>query len=902
MTATLTDLLLKDYLECNSKAYLRLQEQTSEVSEFSALSSHLDALYRERAFNRLNRQNIGQRSDGSRVEDRLARGDSIILDVVGSSEGLETHFDCLERCSSHSWQGEYFYRPIRFCRHQHPASTLQLLLAFDSLVLRALQGDCSDDGFLICGSAFRRVRIRLQPYLDSLASILPRLRLQTLSDSGPPLILNRNCNFCEFKEHCRSKAVSSDNLSLLKGMTLKEIGRLNAKGIFTVNQLSYTFRLRKPSKRQKQRFEHSFALQARALRENTVHVHGHPRLLLPLVQVYLDIEGLPDRAFYYLIGVLIVTPQSIQHYSFWADDETHETGIFVQLANLVATHVGWKVFHFGNYEVRALRKMLPRLSGQHQAMLQAILSDSINVLSIVGNHIYFPTTSNSLKEIATHLGFKWAFSPASGLQSAVWRNHWEETQDDSLKANLLQYNRDDCSALRAVTEFVASIGDQPEVHQPEIAARKIIYTNELDSAVRRKHKFGKSEFCIADFEVMNRHAYFNYWHDKVQSGRSNRRNSSQTALARKRPHPRLNKRIEIRCKRCPHCGGRKVAERRALSTRTIDLKFFGGGVKKWVTLHTAAQYYCDKCQRSFKPPGYPQKNNLYGEGLANWVVYQNVVLDQNLLKIERCLRDVFKLHVPQCTVQRFKAAVARRFQSTNEEILSELIRGASLSVDETEARLSKEKAHVWVFAGTSGAYYECRDSRNGEFLIDRLKAFGGVLVSDFFTAYDGIDCPQQKCLIHLIRDMNEDMKGNPFDGDLNAIVRRFATVMRPIIETIDRYGLSKRHLQRHKTAAVEFVEGVMKQRLASEVTTKYKKRIEKYGSRMFTFLDYDHVPWHNNQAEHAIKAFARYRRFADGRFTKKSLGEYLSILSVVQTCEYRGVDVLGFLLSGQTSL
>jgi len=42
----------------------------------------------------------------------------------------------------------------------------------------------------------------------------------------------------------------------------------------------------------------------------------------------------------------------------------------------------------------------------------------------------------------------------------------------------------------------------------------------------------------------------------------------------------------------------------------------------------------------------------------------------------------------------------------------------------------------------------------------------------------------------------------------------------------------------------------------------------KYGSRLFTFLDYDGVPWNNNNAEHAIKGFGEDRRFADGRFTE----------------------------------
>jgi hypothetical protein len=83
---------------------------------------------------------------------------------------------------------------------------------------------------------------------------------------------------------------------------------------------------------------------------------------------------------------------------------------------------------------------------------------------------------------------------------------------------------------------------------------------------------------------------------------------------------------------------------------------------------------------------------------------------------------------------------------------------------------------------------------------------------------------------------------------------------------------------------------------------KYQKRIAKYGYRLFTFLDYDHVPWHNNNAEHAVHAFARYRSFADGRFTINSVSDYLTILSVFQTCEYRGINALDFLLSGETNL
>jgi hypothetical protein len=64
---------------------------------------------------------------------------------------------------------------------------------------------------------------------------------------------------------------------------------------------------------------------------------------------------------------------------------------------------------------------------------------------------------------------------------------------------------------------------------------------------------------------------------------------------------------------------------------------------------------------------------------------------------------------------------------------------------------------------------------------------------------------------------------------------------------------------------------------SSETAQKYQKRFQKYEGMLFTFLDHDGVPWNNNNAEHAMKVFAKYRRFADGRFTERSIQEYLVI-------------------------
>ena len=67
-------------------------------------------------------------------------------------------------------------------------------------------------------------------------------------------------------------------------------------------------------------------------------------------------------------------------------------------------------------------------------------------------------------------------------------------------------------------------------------------------------------------------------------------------------------------------------------------------------------------------------------------------------------------------------------------------------------------------------------------------------------------------------------------------------------------------------------------------------------------MDHDGVPWNNNNAEHAIKAFARLRNAIGANSTPKGVREYLVLLSVSETCMYKGVGFLHFLRSGETDI
>jgi hypothetical protein len=108
-----------------------------------------------------------------------------------------------------------------------------------------------------------------------------------------------------------------------------------------------------------------------------------------------------------------------------------------------------------------------------------------------------------------------------------------------------------------------------------------------------------------------------------------------------------------------------------------------------------------------------------------------------------------------------------------------------------------------------------------------------------------------------------------------------------MIETIDRYGLKRCFLNKHVKSTNRFYKDLSLREYRSESAIRCKRRFEMSKERLFTFLKHDGVPWNNNNAEHAIKAYARARELFQGTRTAKAISEYLVFLSVCETCRNR---------------
>jgi predicted RecB family nuclease len=103
------------------------------------------------------------------------------------------------------------------------------------------------------------------------------------------------------------------------------------------------------------------------------------------------------------------------------------------------------------------------------------MSASVNVLAPLFSDVYFPTYSNSLKDVARYLGFSWRDPTASGLQSLAWRARWELTAQ--FDGYLRQYQRSFIAA-------VENLWDKYAVTTKQILAERDQEAAQLDSFLK----------------------------------------------------------------------------------------------------------------------------------------------------------------------------------------------------------------------------------------------------------------------------------------------------------------------------------------------------------------------------------------------------------------------------------
>jgi predicted RecB family nuclease len=412
------------YLKCPTKCWLRATNEPSAGGTYPEWVKAQNDSYRVSETRRLVAEfpnnEVALSPDMKNFKAAKWRlASSLAVQAQMDSCTLESELHALERVPAEGWGKPTRFIPIRFVFTNKLSKDDKLLLALDAFALSKSLGREVSIGRIVHGDDHTTLKVKTSAMTSEVRKRLERIATLLSNPTPPDLVLNPHCPECEFQARCRQKADEKDDLSMLSNMSAKERKKFHTNGIFTVTQLSYTFRARRRPKRlagKREKYHHS--LKARAIREQKIHIVGSPELKIEGTPVYLDVEGLPDRDFYYLIG----NGESAVQHSLWADTVKEERKIWMQFLGILETVENPNLIHYGSYETIFLKEMLRRYGTptQDSAVLAAI-NKPLNLVSIIFAQLYFPVLSNRLKEIARWLGAEWSDNTCSGLDCVVQR-------------------------------------------------------------------------------------------------------------------------------------------------------------------------------------------------------------------------------------------------------------------------------------------------------------------------------------------------------------------------------------------------------------------------------------------------------------------------------------------------
>jgi predicted RecB family nuclease len=828
--------------------------------------------------------------------ERFRKGSDVLINANLQVDGFEAECGVLTKIEGKSRFGKFSYEPSIFAGTYSLNKEQKLEVSYVAFVLKTLQHTSPSTGKII-GMGGTPHTVKLDQHFKDLRSLHEPLRKWTRirPATPPPIVLNKHCPLCPFQRPCLAQAEQDDNLSLLDGVTARVVRKYENKGIFTVKQLSYLFKPRKRKKddRKPSQVRHQFELQALAIREKKIYLQETPALDREPIELFLDIEGIPDRGFYYLMGLLVCRPDAAEHHVFWADSDPDEGYMWRQFMDMVTKYHDGKIYHYGSYEAQAVAQLAKR----HGTDAESVTKRLVNVNRYVYGKVYFPVRSNGLKDIGHFIGAHWTSPVASGLQSLVWRHHWEETREDAYKNTLITYNSEDCQALQLLLSYLTNLQE---------SVKKL--TNVCFADRPQKHATERGEGIHRVFDVILKSAHGEYTRKRVLlrsykdhgNEEPKKRGAPKGHQAYQRLPARTGKVKRVYPRRtCPTHKGEplKLGEQMAEHS-FIDLNFTAHGCRKSIIKYMGKRGYCSKCDKYYDPRRIEQfGGQVFGHAFQSWTIYQRMILRLPYRIIIDVMEEMFGERASTTTILKFIKRFAEYYAPAEHLLLQRLLHSPFLHVDETKISIRGIDHYVWAFTDGTHVVFKLTATRETTVVHETLAEYAGVLVSDFYPGYDSVPCRQQKCLVHLIRDLNDDLWNNAFDRELESFVYEVKNLLVPIFEAVEKYGLKRRHLHKFFPSVERFYrQHILETMYISDATIKFQKRFQRYRDTLFTFLHEDGIPWQNNMAERALRHIAVQRKIS-GSFFEQSAQHFLLLLGLSQSCQFQGKSFLKFLLS-----
>jgi len=211
-------------------------------------------------------------------------------------------------------------------------------------------------------------------------------------------------------------------------------------------------------------------------------------------------------------------------------------------------------------------------------------------------------------------------------------------------------------------------------------------------------------------------------------------------------------RVEHAVEVCPDCGIH-LAGGWVQRTREV-MEILVAPVE--VTEHVFITRVCPVCRRRHVPKAELQDVVVGQQRLGVNLVSLIVTLREEgrlpFRTIQWYLQTVHQLDLSVGALVGAIHGVAHQGQTAVAQVLEGVRASPVVHADESGWRQDGSNGYVWTFSTPTERYFLRRDKGVVDAVLD--ESFGGVLVSDFYTAYNHYPGLKQRCWAHLLRDIH----------------------------------------------------------------------------------------------------------------------------------------------------
>lgn len=236
--------------------------------------------------------------------------------------------------------------------------------------------------------------------------------------------------------------------------------------------------------------------------------------------------------------------------------------------------------------------------------------------------------------------------------------------------------------------------------------------------------------------------------------------------------------------------------------------------------------------------------------------------------------------------------VAERGEAAVAAIQTAIRASPVVHADETGLREDGTNGYLWSFSTPTERYF-VRAGRNKEVVDEVLgPSCTGVLVTDFYAAYDHYDGPHQRCWAHLLRDIHVLGERHPSDARLRA----WAEQGRAIYERAGRVTGSDTTRRRAQLQCEADLLAACQPYLAADAVVVPQatlcRRIAKYLPELFSFVADPAVPATNNAAERSVRPVVIQRKISGGTRSPTGATVFTRLATLFGARRARGLDPL----------